>query len=75
MIEVRYRNGTIQSVRTYTVRHPIAGIKTSIEYVSLIVRGLREHDIAVDYIEKVKQIAAANNPLIEQRLEDCEWGR
>jgi hypothetical protein len=68
MIKVCYQNGTVQSVRTYTVRHPISGIKTSIEYVGLIVRGLREHNIAVDYIDKVKEIAAANNPLIDAEI-------
>jgi hypothetical protein len=39
-------------------------VRTNVEYVGYIVRGLREHGIAAEYIAKVKAIAIANNPTI-----------
>jgi hypothetical protein len=49
---------------TYRVIHARAGLRTNVEYVGYIVRGLREHGAAAEYIAKVKAIAIANNPTI-----------
>jgi hypothetical protein len=46
------------------VIHPREGLRTNLEYVGYIVRGLREHGVAAEYIVKVKAIAIANNPAI-----------
>ena len=61
-IQVRRPNGDIVSALTYTVKAPQFGLRTNIEYVGHIVRGLREHAVPDEYIAKVKAIAAVNNP-------------
>ena len=57
-------NGELLAATTYRVIHPRAGLRTNVEYVSYIVRGLREHGVSAEYIAKVKTIAIANNPTI-----------
>jgi hypothetical protein len=64
-------NGVIEAV-TYTV---IPGskknnIQTSLDYVRLIVQGLREHGVSDGYIGRVKTIAMANNPKIAKEISD-----
>lgn len=49
---------------TYRVINPTSGLRTNVEYVGYIVSGLREHDVAEEYIDKVKAIAIVNNPTI-----------
>jgi hypothetical protein len=61
-IPVRRTNGEIVRALTYTVKAPERDVRTSLEYVGHIVRGLRDHKIPDDYIAKVKEIASANNP-------------
>lgn len=61
-VMVRRPCGEIVSALTYTVRHPKSGLKTNIDYVRHIIQGLREHGVPVEYIDKVKTIAEANNP-------------
>jgi hypothetical protein len=68
-IKVRRKTGDIVSALTYTVKAPKAGLRTSIDYVRLIVCGLRERKVPDDYIVKVKAIAAANNPYISAEVE------
>lgn len=70
MIEVRRRDSKIVSALTYTVKCPKAGLRTNIEYVRHIIRGLRERGVPNTYIRKVKAIAAANNPDIAVELEN-----
>jgi AIG2-like family len=62
-ITVKSANGELLAA-TYRVIHPRAGLRTNVEYVGYIVRGLREHGIAAEYIAKVKAIAIVNNPTI-----------
>lgn len=69
-IKVRRQNGEITSALTYTVRDPKPGLKTDIDYVRRILRGLREHKVEDEYIARVKSIAAANNPDIAPQLEE-----
>jgi gamma-glutamylcyclotransferase (GGCT)/AIG2-like uncharacterized protein YtfP len=68
-IQVRKPDGQIVTALTYTVITPQAGLKTDIEYVRYIVAGLRERSVPADYIEKVKRIAAANNPSLTPDLQ------
>ena len=43
-------------------------VRTNVEYVGYIVRGLREHGVAAEYIANVKAIAIVNNPTIAAAL-------
>ena len=63
-ITVKSATGQLFTAITYRVINPRSGLRTSLEYVSYIVSGLREHNIGEDYIAKVKVIAIANNPTI-----------
>lgn len=65
-IRVRKRDGTIVDAVTYVVQVPARDLLTSIEYVRHIVSGLREHGAAEEYIVRVKEVAAANNPEIAE---------
>ena len=53
---------------TYVVINPQPGLVTSIDYVRLIVKGLRERGVDPEYIDTVKAIAAENNPQIKEAL-------
>src|SRR5579864_1009293 len=44
-IHVRRQNGDIATALTYTVNDPKRGLKTNIDYVGHIVRGLRDHGV------------------------------
>lgn len=68
-IHVRRQNGDIVAALTYTVTNPKPGLKTNIDYVGHIVRGLRDHKVPDEYIAKVKTIAAENNPSIANEVE------
>jgi gamma-glutamylcyclotransferase (GGCT)/AIG2-like uncharacterized protein YtfP len=61
-ISVRRPKGAIVSALTYTVKRPKPGLKTNIIYVRHIICGLREHQVPLQYIAKVKAIATTNNP-------------
>jgi gamma-glutamylcyclotransferase len=67
-IKVRKRDGTVVDAQTYVVQAPRAGLRTSLEYVTHIVRGLREHDADQTYISKIKDAAAQNNPDIAEAV-------
>jgi hypothetical protein len=68
-IEVRRPSGAVVSTLTYTVKSPKQGLRTNVDYVRLVVRGLREHKVPDQYIAKVKAIAVANNPDIASAVE------
>ena len=68
-ISVVRSNGEVVSALTYTVLRRRDGLRTNLNYVRLIVSGLRERGVTESYIIKVKKIAAANNPAISQELE------
>lgn len=63
-IRVQRPDGTrvAGEVITYTVVNPGRGRRTSIEYVSHIIAGLREHCAPDEYLAYVKARAIANNP-------------
>jgi gamma-glutamylcyclotransferase (GGCT)/AIG2-like uncharacterized protein YtfP len=61
-INVRRPKGAFESALTYTVKRPKPGLKTNIIYVRHIICGLREHQVPLQYIPKIKAIATANNP-------------
>ena len=63
-IDVRKSDAQVLTATTYVVIEPRAGLKTNLEYVGHIIRGLRERRIDTAYIETVKAIAAENNPQI-----------
>ncbi len=72
MIEVRRPgrpDGETVRALTYTVKYPKPGLNTNIDYVRLIIGGLREHKVPDEYIAKVKSIAKANNPDIAAEVE------
>lgn len=66
-IQVRRQNGDIATALTYSVTDPKPGLKTNIDYVGHIIRGLRDHKVPDEYIAKVKAIAVANNPRHHKR--------
>ena len=49
-------------VITYTVLSPEHGLRTSIEYASHIIAGLREHGAHNEYLAYVKERVITNNP-------------
>jgi AIG2 family protein len=62
-IAVQAQDGTmLENVVTYTVREPQQGLQTSLDYVSHILTGLREHGAADEYLAYVKDRAITNNP-------------
>ena len=67
-VDVQVPSGEIVAGLTYTVRNPIAGLRTDLDYVRYIIGGLRERGIPVEYIEKVKSIAMANNAEIAEAV-------
>ena len=56
-------------VITYTVRKPQTDIKTSLDYASHIIAGLREHNATVEYIEYVKKRIISNNPELADQIQ------
>lgn len=69
-ITVRQKDGPIITAITYRVGNPAQGLKTSLEYVGFIVKGLRERGVCEDYIDDVKKIAQANNPAIADQVQE-----
>ena len=63
-IAVRWRNGRpVRSpVITYTVTAPRPTGATSVEYATLILKGLREHDAPNGYMAYVKKRVIRSNP-------------
>ena len=68
-IRVKKRDGTIVDAETYLVINPQPNQRTSADYVRYIVQGLRNHGADAAYIQKVKDIAARNNPAIAQQVQ------
>ena len=68
-VEVRKPDGTVVSALTYTVISPSDEFKTGLDYVRFIIAGFRERGIPSDYIKKVKDIAASNNPELAINIE------
>jgi hypothetical protein len=56
-------------VITYTVREPQTDLKTSLDYVSHIIAGLREHNAPVEYIEYAKERIVSNNPELASKIQ------
>jgi cation transport regulator ChaC len=67
-LPVRRSNGDVITALTYVVQDPKDFLKTSTEYVSYVVTGLRERGIDPNYIERVKEIAAQNNAEIAEAV-------
>jgi hypothetical protein len=63
-IRVQRPDGTrvAGEIITYTVVNPEPGRRTSIEYASHIIAGLREHGAPDEYLAYVKARVIANNP-------------
>lgn len=68
-IAVRRNDGSIVSALTYRVRNPQQDLKTNLECVGYIVEGLRDHGVQEDYVERVRQLAQANNPAIAAQVQ------
>jgi hypothetical protein len=67
-ISVRKPDGQIITALTYRVIAPKDGLQTNIEYVRYIVKGLRDHGVAAEYIDTVKRTAMLNNPAIAESV-------
>lgn len=72
VVRVRLPNGKEHDAVTFVVRDEFRqqGLKTNAEYVSRIVQGLREQGVSEHYIREVKEIAASNNPVIREALQN-----
>jgi len=71
MYEVLTRdNGPVVTALTYRVQNPKPDLKTNLEYVRHIVKGLRERGVHKDYIEQVKKLARANYPAIGAQVQE-----
>jgi len=70
-IRVRLPNGEEPDAATFVVREEFReeGLRTSAEYVSHILQGLREQGVSDEYLREVKRIAVGNNPDIRQAVE------
>jgi dCTP deaminase len=68
-IRVRREDGTVVTACTYKVKSPRTGLRTSVEYLSHIVTGLREHNAPSDYVSCVKNRAKQNNPVIAAQID------
>jgi hypothetical protein len=66
-IQVVCDGGQVKEAVTFIAKS-VAGLKTSIDYVSHIVSGLKKFTVPDDYITTVKHIAIANNPEIEDDI-------
>ena len=68
-IRVKKRDGTIVDAQTYVVITPQNNLQTNLDYVRHIIQGLRDHGADAVYLQKVKDIAARNNPTIAQQVQ------
>ncbi len=71
LINVKYPNGDLldEPVITYVVKNKKNGLKTSLEYVSHILKGLKSNSIPNEYIEYVKSRIIINNPALKEEIE------
>lgn len=69
-VVVRKDDDSIVKAFTYRVRNPTPGLKTSLEYVGYIVKGLRERGVCEEYIAQVQRLAATNNPAIAKQVKE-----
>ncbi|HEY6349506.1 MAG TPA: gamma-glutamylcyclotransferase family protein [Candidatus Angelobacter sp.] len=68
-IKVRKSDGSIVDAETYLVITPQNHLRTSLDYVRYIIQGLRDHGADGGYLQKVKDVAARNNPTIAQQIQ------
>lgn len=70
-IRVRHPDNTpvAGDVITYTVLNPKPGQRTSIEYVSHIIAGLKEHGAPDGYLAYVKERIVSNNPALAPQVD------
>lgn len=67
-IEIIRPDGKLLTCITYVAAEPEVGLKTNVEYVSYIVKGLRERGVPESYIAEVKVLAVDNNPAITEKV-------
>ncbi len=61
-IKVRRSSGEVVEAYTYLALNPRTDIKTYAEYVSHIIKGMKEHGAPPEYIEYVRERINENNP-------------
>ena len=54
---------------TYIALSPLSGLKTSLEYVCYILKGLKQFGAPADYLSYIKNVAIENNTSLEEHLE------
>ena len=63
------KNGLIGIALTYVALKPSKRVKkTSLEYVQLIIKGLREHNVPEEYIKEVKGIVSKHSPRLTKKV-------
>ena len=66
---VQCPNGKKVATLTYVVQRPKKNVKrTSLEYVGLIITGLRQHNIPESYINEVKEIVKKHSPRLAKKI-------
>ena len=65
-LPVKRQNGDIVIALTYIVREPKK--YPSIDYIKLIIQGLREHKVPNRYINELKQIVIKKNPSFKNKI-------
>ena len=66
---VRRPNSEISTALTYVVIRPKKRVKrTSLDYVKLIIKGLRDHSVPEDYIDEVKDIIKTHSPRLAKKI-------
>lgn len=70
IIRVVDPNGRESAAITYVVKNRCDGLKTSIDYVTHILRGLQEHHFPEEYCRYIVSRVLENNSLLSEELQD-----
>ena len=71
LIDVIKSDGEEISVWTYTVKDKVYKLKTSKDYISHIITGLREHHISPEYYNYIKSRIVENDSTLESFVQNA----
>jgi len=71
-IKVENQSGEIIEATTYEAISKHKGLKTSCAYAEHIIKGLQEHHIPKDYVEKTMRKIIENNPCLRTHFEETD---
>lgn len=60
----------MENAITYTVKEKQINLRTSLDYVRQIIKGLRENNAPDEYVAYVKTRVIANNPDLELDIKE-----